>query len=54
MMDIDTPDFASKDDEIQFWMDLAHQMHQRLVFSFFPIYYIYKTHNCKFQKQLKK
>ncbi|XP_043485010.1 nuclear distribution protein nudE-like 1-B [Leptopilina heterotoma] len=29
MMDIDTPDFSSKDEEIQFWMDLAHQMYQR-------------------------
>ncbi|XP_070163601.1 nuclear distribution protein nudE-like 1-B isoform X3 [Polyergus mexicanus] len=28
-MDIDTPEFLSKDDEIQYWMDLAHQMHQR-------------------------
>ncbi|XP_072760489.1 nuclear distribution protein nudE-like 1-B [Anoplolepis gracilipes] len=28
-MDIDLPEFPSKDDEIQYWMDLAHQMHQR-------------------------
>lgn len=29
MMEIDPPQFSSKDDEIQYWMDLAHQMHQR-------------------------
>ncbi|KAK2577167.1 hypothetical protein KPH14_003324 [Odynerus spinipes] len=29
MMEIDPPQFLSKDDEIQYWMDLAHQMHQR-------------------------
>ncbi|XP_011265438.1 nuclear distribution protein nudE-like 1-A isoform X2 [Camponotus floridanus] len=28
-MDIDPPEFLSKDDEIQYWMELAHQMHQR-------------------------
>lgn len=28
-MEIDPPQFLSKDDEIQYWMDLAHQMHQR-------------------------
>ncbi|XP_032672986.1 nuclear distribution protein nudE-like 1-A [Odontomachus brunneus] len=29
MMDVDPPEFLSKDDEIQYWMDLAHQFHQR-------------------------
>ncbi|KAI4492324.1 hypothetical protein M0802_009834 [Mischocyttarus mexicanus] len=29
MMEVDPPQFLSKDDEIQYWMDLAHQMHQR-------------------------
>ncbi|XP_043682096.1 nuclear distribution protein nudE-like 1-B isoform X1 [Vespula pensylvanica] len=29
MMETDPPQFLSKDDEIQYWMDLAHQMHQR-------------------------
>ncbi|OXU24033.1 hypothetical protein TSAR_014250 [Trichomalopsis sarcophagae] len=30
MMEIDPPpQFNSKDDEIQYWMDLAHQLHQR-------------------------
>ncbi|XP_025159558.1 nuclear distribution protein nudE-like 1-A isoform X2 [Harpegnathos saltator] len=29
MMDVDPPEFLSKDDEIQYWMDLAHQLHQR-------------------------
>ncbi|KAH0947405.1 hypothetical protein HN011_009779 [Eciton burchellii] len=29
MMDIDPPEFFSKDDEIQYWMNLAHRMHQR-------------------------
>ncbi|KAG7210669.1 hypothetical protein KM043_012176 [Ampulex compressa] len=29
MMEIDPPEFLSKDDEIQYWMDLAQQMHQR-------------------------
>ncbi|XP_076183008.1 nuclear distribution protein nudE [Ptiloglossa arizonensis] len=29
MMDIDPPQFVSKDDEIQYWMDLAHQIHRR-------------------------
>ncbi|XP_014467507.1 PREDICTED: nuclear distribution protein nudE-like 1-A isoform X1 [Dinoponera quadriceps] len=28
-MDVDPPEFLSKDDEIQYWMDLAHQLHQR-------------------------
>lgn len=28
-MDIDPPEFLSKDDEIQYWMDLAHEMHQK-------------------------
>ncbi|XP_012273574.1 nuclear distribution protein nudE-like 1-B [Orussus abietinus] len=29
MMEIDPPHFSSKDDEIQYWMELARQMHQR-------------------------
>ncbi|XP_011876515.1 PREDICTED: nuclear distribution protein nudE-like 1-A isoform X2 [Vollenhovia emeryi] len=29
MMDIDPPEFLSKDDEIQYWMDLANQLLQR-------------------------
>ncbi|XP_076755016.1 nuclear distribution protein nudE [Xylocopa sonorina] len=29
MMDIDPPQFVSKDDEIQYWMELAHQIHRR-------------------------
>ncbi|KAL0110531.1 hypothetical protein PUN28_013852 [Cardiocondyla obscurior] len=29
MMDIETPEFLSKDDEIQYWMDLANQLLQR-------------------------
>ncbi|KAK0169933.1 hypothetical protein PV328_010561 [Microctonus aethiopoides] len=29
MMEVDVPDFASKDDEIQYWMELAQQMYQR-------------------------
>ncbi|XP_053987542.1 nuclear distribution protein nudE homolog 1-A [Hylaeus anthracinus] len=29
MMDIDPPQFVSKDDEVQYWMDLAHQIHRR-------------------------
>ncbi|XP_029037643.1 nuclear distribution protein nudE-like 1-A isoform X1 [Osmia bicornis bicornis] len=29
MMDIDPPEFLSKDDEIQYWMELAHQIHRR-------------------------
>ncbi|XP_066593491.1 nuclear distribution protein nudE-like 1-B isoform X2 [Prorops nasuta] len=29
MMDTDPPQFQSKDDEIQYWMELAHQMMQR-------------------------
>ncbi|XP_033330793.1 nuclear distribution protein nudE [Megalopta genalis] len=29
MMDIDPPQFVSKDDEVQYWKDLAHQLHRR-------------------------
>ncbi|XP_071579427.1 nuclear distribution protein nudE-like 1-B isoform X1 [Temnothorax nylanderi] len=29
MMDLDPPEFLSKDDEIQYWMDLANQLLQR-------------------------
>ncbi|KZC11800.1 Nuclear distribution protein nudE-like 1-A [Dufourea novaeangliae] len=29
MMDIDPPHFVSKDDEVRYWMDLAHQIHRR-------------------------
>ncbi|KAF3425496.1 hypothetical protein E2986_05426 [Frieseomelitta varia] len=28
-MDTDPPQFVSKDDEIQYWMELAHQIHRR-------------------------
>lgn len=31
-MELDTPQFTSKDDEIQYWMELAQQMFQRLLF----------------------
>ncbi|XP_017760577.1 PREDICTED: nuclear distribution protein nudE-like 1-A isoform X2 [Eufriesea mexicana] len=31
MMDIDPPQFVSKDDEIQYWMELAHQIHRKKV-----------------------
>ncbi|XP_076641175.1 nuclear distribution protein nudE [Halictus rubicundus] len=29
MMDIDPPQFVSKDDEVLYWKDLAHQLHRR-------------------------
>ncbi|XP_046736940.1 nuclear distribution protein nudE-like 1 isoform X1 [Diprion similis] len=29
MMEIDLPHFSNKDEEIQYWMELAHQLHQR-------------------------
>lgn len=34
-MELDTPEFTSKDDEIQYWMEVAQQMYQRLVFLFY-------------------
>ncbi|XP_020294920.1 nuclear distribution protein nudE-like 1-A isoform X2 [Pseudomyrmex gracilis] len=29
MMEVDPPEFLSKDDEIQYWIDMVHQIHQR-------------------------
>lgn len=46
-MDIDPPQFVSKDDEVQYWMELAHQIHRRwIIFTFLCIknavyYYIF-------------
>lgn len=37
-MEIDPPEFLSKDDEIQYWMELAHQMHQRFVTRCYTVY----------------